>query len=103
MKFTKITKSVAGAAVVAGVGLGLALAGTGTASASANTFLSELSQQGIILDNPAGVIEDGNNICGALANGYTVEEVIAATKHDNPGLTWYDAGFEVGAAVRHLC
>jgi len=38
-----------------------------------------------------------------LANGYSVEDVIAATKHDNPNLTWYDAGFAVGAAVRHLC
>jgi hypothetical protein len=99
----KFTKSVSGAAVMIGVGVGVVLGGTGTASASPNGFLSELSQNGIQLNDPAQVISDGNSICGALANGYSVEDVISATKHDNPGLNWHDAGFEVGAAIRHLC
>ena len=52
---------------------------------------------------PAGAPRDGHNICGAFRTGYSLQDVIAATKHDNPALSWYDAGYVVGVAMRIFC
>ncbi|MDA2889876.1 DUF732 domain-containing protein [Mycolicibacterium sp. BiH015] len=42
------------------------------------------------------------DICGAFRNGFSLQDVIAATKHDNPALSWYGAGYVVGVATRTL-
>jgi hypothetical protein len=99
-----ITKALTGAVITLGVGVGTVLGTAATVQASPAGYLTSLIQDGgITVYDPAQVLRDGHNICGALANGYSMEEVIAATKNDNPELTWYGAGFAVGAAIRHLC
>ncbi|HTQ17886.1 DUF732 domain-containing protein [Mycobacterium sp.] len=73
-----------------------------TANANGNSYLAELSQHGIIINNPAGLIADGYSACGAWRSG-GFNAATAAVRAHNPRLTDYDVGYVVGAAIKNLC
>jgi hypothetical protein len=73
------------------------------ANANSNSYLAELSQHGIIINNPAGLIADGYSACGAWRSGGGFPAATDAVRAHNPRLSNYDVGFVVGAAVKNLC
>jgi hypothetical protein len=62
---------------------GLLTAGTADASALDNKFLAAVEQAGISVDNPQAVIQEAKNVCSALDQGYSADEVAAAIKKNS--------------------
>jgi hypothetical protein len=78
--FTRITKSVAGTALVAGaVGLGALLsAGAANARSVDDAFLASLEADGIQPPSSQAAISLAQDVCTSLDHGYSGTEVIQA-------------------------
>jgi hypothetical protein len=78
--FARFTKTFAGTALAAGV-LGLAAvvtAGTASAGSIDNKFLDQLDADGIVYPNPQAAISLAHDVCDALDDGASSDEVISA-------------------------
>ena len=82
--FARFTKSIAGPALAAGV-LGLAAlvtAGTAGAGSADNKFLDSLDQDGIIPPSPQAAVSLAHDVCDALDDGASPDEVISAVSKE---------------------
>ena len=75
----RFTASLAGTALTAAA-LGMAtlgLAGTANAASVDKEFLAAVAQAGISVDNPQQVIKVAKNVCSALDEGTTPDEILS--------------------------
>jgi uncharacterized protein DUF732 len=99
-----VTK-LAGTALVAGaLGLAaLATAGTAAAVSSANdTFLTEISAEGIAYDSPKAAISAAHDVCFALEEGADPVD-LGVEILDNTDLTTDQAAVFILASVDNYC
>ena len=95
----------AGTALVAGVfGLAaVATAGTaGAVSSTDNTFLTEISSEGISYDNPKAAVQNAHYVCSALEDGAKPVD-LGQEILDNTDLTTHQAAAFVVIAVNAYC
>ncbi|WP_101952424.1 DUF732 domain-containing protein [Mycobacterium sp. 3519A] len=93
----------AGPAVAAAFGLAVATAGTaGAVSSTDNTFLTEISAEGISYDSPKAAIGNAHSVCEALDDGadpfYIGRDILA-----NTDLSTHQAAVFVVTAVDTYC
>ncbi|WP_139837095.1 DUF732 domain-containing protein [Mycobacterium szulgai] len=102
---TRVTKSVAGTALVAGtVGLATLLSfGTANASSVDDQFVATLQQQGITVSNPQAAIKVGHKVCVALGEGTKPSAISAQLVKDNPGMSEQNSLVFVVDSVQSYC
>jgi len=100
----RLTK-FAGTALVAGA-LGLAAVATagtaGAVSSTDNTFLTEISAEGISYDSPKAAIQNAHAVCSALDDGADPVDV-GQDILDNTDLTTHQAAAFVVTSVMTYC
>ena len=95
----------AGTALVVGtLGLGaVAPAGTaGAVSSTDNTFLTEISAEGIAYDSPKAAIQNAHDVCNAFGSGAQLADV-GQEILDNTDLTTHQAAVFVVTSVTTYC
>ena len=100
----RLTK-FAGTALVAGsLGLGaVATAGTaGAVSSTDDSFLTEISSEGIAYDTPKAAIQNAHYVCSALDDGADPVD-LGVEILDNSDLTTHQAAVFVVTAVNAYC
>ncbi len=94
-----------GLLMVASAIIGIALAFSIPAQAGPVTdaaFLSALDDADIGYTTPDAAITAAHTVCTAFDQGHTLNQVGAAV-HDASGLSWYQAGWFIGAATYTYC
>ncbi len=100
----RFTVSLAGTALTAAA-LGMAtlgLAGTANAASADKEFLAAIEQAGISYDNPQQVIKVAKNVCAALDDGTTADEILSELTEQNDLSTKQGKTFIVDA-VQAYC
>jgi len=101
----KAAATFAGTALIAGaLGLaGLTAAGTASAMSSADdTFLSDITSEGIAYDSPRAVLKAAHNVCSALDDGADPVD-LGMEIMDSTDLTTSQAAMFVVSAVGNFC
>ena len=100
----RFTASLAGTVLTAAA-LGMAslgMAGAVNAASVDKQFLAALEQAGISYDNPQQVIKVGKNVCAALDEGTTADEILSELTKQNDLTTKQGKTFIVDA-VQAYC
>lgn len=74
------------------------------AHADAGSYLQDLTNYGLTVNNAEGAVNDGYKVCAIWAeHRASLADIVTALQYDNPGLSRRDADLEVRAAFNNLC